>query len=513
MKNLFKKLSVGMLAVVMVAIACVSVFAAADMTNMVFAGYDTTNPFKPDKVYYEVIDGKYTGKTFLENVADSDIAWEREGYEAAFPHAGYSRMYIEGNKTVYTAYNGLFPQWETRRQDYYWELTAPYTIWERQQTKIENDHWEWDYGNEKFGIYDASLLFKTARKANVLSTEYIPYGIGIYSADGTRTLTTEVTTKRTSKVSETALYAKFDEIKAGYYANLPDDPTQVDGWKLWGASAVGKFYKYENTYTEKKDLWKNWKNWNAGTDIIAAKVANGTWDVYGNFSVSDAEIQQYFPVIYSKQVTAKFNDVDDEGLLTKHYATEYMDYVNKRLSGWDWDKDNLIVRYDAKIEWTAPQYELDEPYRYYQFLVVNGIVMDGHKVMNGDNLLKGDTEKIERVPYITRYTGGYATPVITWKFDHFEPTSDSTLFEVVLRKFVDGQKTEIFRKPTGEYGKVYFKISDYAIKVMIDDNNGNVVEYATIPQGNPNNLGGVGIDVPMPYNYGTITVPASVVKY
>lgn len=41
-------------------------------------------------------------------------------------------------------------------------------------------------------------------------------------------------------------------------------------------------------------------------------------------------------------------------------------------------------------------YEMDEPYCYYQYLIVNGVAMDGHN----------DT------PRIFRYTGGKATPEV-----------------------------------------------------------------------------------------------------
>lgn len=440
MKNLFKKLSVGMLAVAMAAIACVSVFAAADMTNMVFAGYDTTSPMNPNKVYNEVIGGKYTGKQVLVPVTPE---WRVEGYEADYPHAGYSRMYLEGNKQVYTAYNNLFPQWETRRVDYFWELKAPYYIYERQQTKIENKTWAWDYGNEKFGIADTALLFKTAKQAVVISTEYKPYGFGRFTADAKRSLTT----------AENSMYNYFN---------------------------VGNMTGWENQ--------------------VKAMVSSERPDAYGNYSYTDEKIQSMIPVVYSKYMTAKFNATNNEGLDTKSFAGEYLANAS---AGWEWDADALIVRYDATIGWSAPLYELDEPYYYYQFLIVNGVVMDGHKLSDGST-----------VPYITRYTGGVATPVITWEFDHFEEYKPSEgLYEVVMRKFVDGKATDTLRKPSGEYGKVYVKISANLIQVCVEDGAGNMRVLQSIKQGDPNNLGGVALSIPMPVNFGLVTVGASKVGY
>ena len=159
-----------------------AVCAAALMTSLTaaasweFAGYDTSMPDSYGKIYNEVLGGKYTSKTKLEPVAAEDVQWKFEGYELAFPHAGYERLYLEGNaqKSI-TRTVSSFPQWETRFRDFMWEVAGEHRIYQRQQTKINNKYWAWDFGKD---AADESMVFVPTTRNAETTVEFRQYGIG-----------------------------------------------------------------------------------------------------------------------------------------------------------------------------------------------------------------------------------------------------------------------------------------------------------------------------------------------
>lgn len=75
-------------------------------------------------------------------------------------------------------------------------------------------------------------------------------------------------------------------------------------------------------------------------------------------------------------------------------------------------------------------YEMDEPYCYYQYLIVNGVAMDGHN----------DT------PRIFRYTGGKATPEVQWKYAFVEADYPYSIVEYKYIRGNDGKMVLIYHK-------------------------------------------------------------------
>lgn len=425
MKGFFKRAVSVVLATAVTASMAVAVFAQKEMDNMVFAGYDLSDPYNPAKIYNEVIGGRYTNKQVLVPVTPE---WRAEGYEAVYPYPGYSRMYLEGKKQNVTAYNNLFPQWETRRQDYMWEIVSPHTIWERQQTKVNNRTWTWDFGNPTFNIPDSALKTKTARQAYVVKVEYKDYGFGRYAADG-----------EVLNANEQRMYSDF----------------RVNAVSEWNGLVNGLL----------------------SVANLSAKDANN------RYVVTDAEIAKMIPVVSNKYVTAKFNKNSNDGLATKNVADEYLIHMN---DGWAWDADSFKTEYDATVTWSKQYYEMAEPYNYYQYLIVNGVVMDGQ---NGKDR-------------IYRYTGGKASPAITWKFAFFQNAKDAygnidpTVYEVVERKYVDGVpavdafNNPIYRVPTGEFGNTYFKLNGNWIEYWVADKAGNMTMLGKV-ENYTGNLGGL----------------------
>lgn len=424
MKRFLKKALVGTLAALMLASSVLA--ANGEMDNMVFVGYDVAmyddvavdgNDYSiapdwqnPQKVYTEVIDGKYTGKTVYVPVAAD---WQFEGFESVYPYAGYYRLYLEGNKQDITDYKGnadqnegyVFPLWQVNRSDYMWEMYAPYSIWERQQTLVNGTTWTWDFGNAAWNVPDSALMVKSEKKAVVTDVAWNAYGFAKYNNAGVA-LT----------AAEQEMYKNF---KVG--------------------SALKTFAELGLT-----------------TEALSAKDAKTN-----AYVLSDAEIAAKIPVVYSKTISAKFNKENNDGLESKNIAVEYL-----KNPAWTWDnaaarfvcntchdhktvfvaKETSTCNYVlenateagnacsfyidytvANVEWSPVYFELAAPYKQYQYLIVNGVALNG---ANG-------TERV------FRYTGGCASPKLEWRFAHYATSNEvcqrcGKLHNYVEQRYVDG---------------------------------------------------------------------------
>lgn len=387
-------------AVVAAIAALTSVSASAEWIS---SGYDTTDLSNIGKIYNEVIGGNYTSKTKFVPLKEKDIKWVAEGYELAWPHAGYDRLYLENNYQYITRYNNLFPQWETRFADYFWELYGNHRIYQRQQTKIPNLGWRWDYSDN--AALDNTLFTKTNRFADV-ETSFKWYGVGPFDFDG-KFVSDEVA----------AMYARFG-VNNHEFTVKPGTKDIVDG----------TFFSDENL---------------------------SRINAYGEYAVSDAEIADHAASIISKYLTGPSYRGDDP---TKNVAAEYL----KHGEAWAWDDDTLMYG-GAQVSWTGVMYEMAEPYNMYQYLIINGIVFDGHNDL----------------PRIYRYTGGKATPSVEWKYVFAEKAYP---YNVIEYKYVDGKLAidevtgePIYRIPTGEFANVYHKVTATEVQTWLKDANADVM--------------------------------------
>lgn len=375
-----------------------------------FAGYDTRDLDNIGKIYNEKVNGYYTSKSKIDPIASDDVEWRFEGYEYDYPHAGYDRLYLEGNYQNITRYNNLFPQWETRFKDYLWEVcvnqeTGGHRIYQRQQSNIPGKGWAWDFGENE--SVEAVLLSPTNRNADV-TYSFKTYGFANFDLNG-NFVSPEVA----------AMYEYFGVNNKIFEYDY--DTREI---------AAGTFFHSDNL----------------------SAIDEST----GQYVVSDAEIAAMVGSIQSKFVTGPSFHNDNP---TKDVAAIYLANSDK---GWEWDSD--VVRYGgAKIAWTPLSYEMQEPYKQYQYLVVNGVVLDG----------RNDT------PKVWRYTNGKATPNVEWRYvnwkdlgtdlENYSMTSDP--FNIIEWKYIDGKPaynadgSPVLRIPTGEYANGYIKVTDTAIEL------------------------------------------------
>lgn len=586
MKRLFKKFVA--LALAAASLSTSAVFAQNEMTNMVFAGYDASDMLNPNYIYNEVIDGKYTDKQVLVRVDDKDIQWRTDAncVEAVYPYAGYSVMYIKNpvtgafENTYVTAYNNTNPQWQTRRQDWVFELKAPYTIWERQQTNTAFAGWQWDrigadLGNTKWGILDSELVKKTSRNAKNVKVEWIDYGFARYDNDGVildayktigdvhcadcavfsvncatcaSMLPVEFWSKEDTDMFGTQLYfdvleeavtgdglikkafdpaAFLDDVQyvRACNAHVAKCPISVDcdhDYHKTGLTIAGRLYSEYGIqgWDELKDYVLTPENLKArGT--VAQNEVKYPRNVYGNLLVAeganryfltDDVIAEIVPMIKAKKITASFTETSE--LITKVAVEEYIKsetagidfaitpvtYYNALTNiwtAWDWNGvDALDVKYNvADIAWTTPNFEAAVPHRYYQYMIVDGIVLDGS----------------DKKPRIWRYTGSNANPSVEWKLDSFIPVVDSGvntlgLYAAVERMYVNGAKTIYTRIPANEFAvnsvanwHIGNPEKEYAFAYFTPAEGGKYTDYYITD----NN--GVNILVYRQVNYGTIT--------
>lgn len=400
-------------AIISAVLALTSITASAEW---LFAGYDTRDLDNIGKVYNEVIGGKYTNKTKVEALDPDAVEWKTEGYEKAYPHAGYDRMYIEGNKQAITRYNNLFPQWETRFQDYFWEIWGKdanaHRVYQRQQTKIPGLGWTWDYGRND--AEDATLFVPTTREIAV-DESFKNYGVGPFTYEG-------------KYVS--------DEVMGMYYRFLNN---------AWLNDVLVNYTMVGGEGDNKKDVIPE--------SALSADKLSARDPYTGQYVMSDEDIAGIVGAIQSKVLTGP-SYRGDSGV--KDVAAEYL----KHGDVWAWDADSLVFG-GAKVSWTGVMYEIEEPYKLYQYLIVNGIVFDGSNDL----------------PRIWRYTGGNASPKVEWKYvDSWKVADDvmNPIYNVVEWKYVDGKLAldpvtgePIFRIPTGEYAPTFVKTTATEIQLWI----------------------------------------------
>ncbi len=386
----------------------------------VVAGYDTTTPGNYGKIYNEVLKGKSTSNHKILPVDEKDIVWRSEGFELAYPHAGYDRLYLEGNWQDIAQYNNTFAQWETRTKDYMWEMVYPYALYQRQQTNIPGIGWRWDYYPQ-----DESKVFTPTNRYADVKANFRSFGIADLRLDET-------------KIGEDvkAMYSRF----------------------------IGSIVPLDQR------------------DMFSIDRLSQRDEITNEYVISDWEIAANIEIISSKFLTGPAL----AGPAVKNVAQAYLDSMP---NDWKWDSDTVKVDFNGKISWTEEQFESAEPYKYYQFLIVNGMVMDGSN----------------ETPRIVRLTSGKATPNITWKYAFAE---EEYPYSVVEQKFINGKPVldendkPIYRIPTGEFANSKIKVTSTDIEIWLYDDRGGSYLVKSIPKyrgllgDNPNgNAPGI-VDIP-----------------
>ena len=326
MKLSFKKVVGVILAVLMIA-SSMSAFACADDK---FIAYDLI----PDA------NGKYAKiyKCPEEGIIKDGVAkteeWVPAFYESEYPHLRVDTLVLDGNETGMVkyaeewdaekeAYVNVYADVNTKEVPEFWEVKSPYFVYNRVYSDFT-------------GKYEPTTVLKTDYVTAPVEKEWIYKGFDKYVVEDGKvydyTYAYETFNNDYSdSVIEDLHYAYIDAI-------TNDDLTYTDAFMR--GEAFDAYEIFENSINNVRWL-----------QLTGPDYANGGKQVVVPFEdIVNGKPAEW----YDDKVVADNQDTQD-------FAFLKADYDNK---------------YAAEIGWKTIGYELKAPYRYYQALTVNGVVMD-----------------------------------------------------------------------------------------------------------------------------------------
>lgn len=314
--------------------------------------YDTSMGITPSApIVYQEFDanGLPTGRVVAGYEAQkeglkgfAEIALKDTWVSDVYPNAEYATLYADGNYTgrVFATGRDGEDLVEYRDVDFMWELAAPYKIYSIRQAKLfKGGAVQW------YGTVEKNYPVEYTNRNAAVSSERVAYGFGDFEVTGT------------NKVALVPDYLKASYMDAKAYTDMvgvnaamisakkqPFAPTPVD------VTAVANIIAIPRTY----DL----------------KLTGPSFDANGNQTPNAV-------TVYA----------------SKHNAPENFAVANLLTTLNDIYGDIAI----CDITWTPAGFESAKPYRLYEYLTVDGVVMDGSEIAK-------DVYK----PCIYKYTGATA---------------------------------------------------------------------------------------------------------
>lgn len=340
-------------AAVLASALCVS--ASVGAAEWRIKDYDTSAGITPAPIVYQEFDanGLPTGRVVAGYEAQQEglkgfaqVELKNSWVSDVYPNAEYINLYADGNYTgrVYPTGRDGKDLVTYRDVDFMWEAAAPYRIYSIKQAKLFKDGKVQWFGNAEMN-YPVEY---TNRNADV-KVERIKYGFGEYEITGTNAV-----------------------------APIPE-------------KIVNEGYFDMNAYTRIKGVT---------ADMIKAKEeAPKAVEISKN---TDIEI----PRTYDLKLTGP--SFDQNGKATANGLTliaskdsDYAKYNVKNILETYNDSYGYNEMANCEITWTPAGYEAAKPYRLYEYLTVDGVVMDG-------SIFYQDCEKTLYKPCIYAYSGATA---------------------------------------------------------------------------------------------------------
>lgn len=354
------KLRTKILSFAMAATMLTGVVAGAASTTWVFDGYDLTTAPVYNKVYRELDEkGFPTGRWEYQGAA-SKIEFKHAFYEAVYPHNEYGVLYLDGiaQKEATPIPTGAVAVSEQNWLPLYWEAKAPYAIFDVMYSRIPGVM-DWkvqpyvQYGN---------------RNANVVKS-WVPYGVSAY-----RTI----------------------------------NGAFVDTANFLKAEAANKF-QYATNYADVMASYEALKALDLTGTGIAAHPAGTEYKWFS--TVSNTFATGIVPVVSQEQLVGPKYDGGKEVGKATISALDLM--MADAGTGSLYNDALLTVEYkNAEATWVYGGYENAMPHKIYEYLVVDGVVMDGSACLElvYDPCYKGQNWYLApaKKPLIKRYTGGVA---------------------------------------------------------------------------------------------------------
>lgn len=345
---MLNKLKTGLTTALAATLCLASVSATA--AEWRFKDYDTTGGVLPSApIVYQEFDsnGLPTGRVVsgysaqaegLKGFAEMSLkgTWVSDVY----PNQEYAKLYADGAYTgrVYATGRDGEDLVTYRDVDFMWEASAPYKIYSIKQARLTiNGVTQW------FGTVEKNYPVQYSGKNASVAVQRVAYGFGDYEVTGANKVSL-VPERIKQGYMDTKAYSEIRGIEADKLAPQVVAPTPIEVSRDAG-------FLIPRTY----DL----------------KLVGPSFDDNGNQIAGGT-------VLYGTKYPTPAN-FNVPNLLTTL-------------------KDNITDEiYYCDITWTEGGFERAKPYKLYEYLTVDGVVMDGSKI--GENLYK---------PCIFRYTGATA---------------------------------------------------------------------------------------------------------
>ena len=355
-----KKLVIGVSAAV---IGLTSALGASAL-EWKLSGYDTNklereafNNFRIGIVYTQVDDnGQPTGA-----VADCTTAeayglkpyavatFSAPMFERAWPNREYVALYADGVNTGVYLYTGMQENLTYRKSGFMWELAAPHRIYQRTQALIYGD-WYTD------GTYPVEY----ARDVAKVTAEYTNfYGFGYWRVnDG------KIKYMPGDDYKELGAFANLKK----YTSNLDENIYAGENWDLIAAGALkpGAVTDLTGKYVKAEDIKIR--------RTYSLEISGPAFNYDGSVSAG-----KEYADIYNADLAA------EEGIMIKDGKKVVLADPNKTLS--DFAVPELVKNvytYNGSsdystVEWVPAGYEKEWPYKYFEVLKVDGVLLDGSK--------------------------------------------------------------------------------------------------------------------------------------
>lgn len=306
-------------------VSSANAFACA---NDKFIAYDQIP--NGDGLYNKLYKCPETGKIVAKGAAEK-VEWKHAFYEAEYPHKEVIELWLDDTATGLTMYSGANAAVNTKDVNEFWEAKAPYNVYSRVYSDFT-------------GAFQPTGVLKTNLNTAPVAKNWDYKGFDKYvkEADGT-------------VVDYSHVYGLYND-KIDFEWNQIDDLAKV----YWTKALANQdaFLK-----GEANDAYAVFEN-----DIKRVSWLELEGPDYVNGGTTKVEP-------FANIVAGSNANWYDNLLVSNNYVT--VTDVNDTVA------NHVNVNYDlqnANIEWVTVGYELEAPYRYYQVLSIDGVLMDGSEV-------------------------------------------------------------------------------------------------------------------------------------
>lgn len=336
----FKKWGGAALAIAML-VSSANAFACA---NDKFIAYDQIP--NGDGLYNKLYKCPESGKIVAKGAAEK-VEWKHAFYEAEYPHKEAIQLWLDDTATGLTMYSGANAVVNTKDVNEFWEAKAPYNVYSRVYSDFT-------------GTFQPTGVLKTNLNTAPVAKKWDYKGFDKYvkEADGT-------------VVDYSHVYGLYND-KIDFEWNQIDDLAKV----YWNKALANQdaFLK-----GEANDAYAVFEN-----DIKRVSWLELEGPDYVNGGTTKVEP-------FANVVAGSNPNWYDNTLVSNNYVTvtDVNDVVANHV-GVGYDLQN------ANIEWVTVGYELEAPYRYYQVLSIDGVLMDGSEVeVKGYNVKKEEVVEVK----------------------------------------------------------------------------------------------------------------------